>query len=144
MNKTDNPEGVASGRQANNQPARIVKDDISVYYSNCAMVGTSPVDLCVYFGRFGQTTDNNQQPLMAEIYEKQIYMTVDQARRLAAVLSQTLQSIDASQAGDQHQPGQQQGPGQRPATRPAQQPQTATQQSRERVGRPSVKSPKTD
>ncbi len=144
MNKTDNQEGATSQRQSSNQPARIVKDDISVYYSNCAMVGTSPVDLCVYFGRFGQTTDNNQQPVMAEIYEKQIYMTVDQARRLAAVLNQTLQSIETPQGGDQQQPAQQQAPGQRPTARPAQQNQSTGQQSRERLARPVAKPPKSE
>lgn len=138
MNRNDQSDQRPTQTQNPNQPMRVVKDDINVYYSNCAMVGTSPVDLCVYFGRFGQTLDKNQQPVMAEIYDNQIYMTVDQAKRLAAVLNQTIQSMESSQPQDQSaaQSRQPSKPG------PQQAPQAPGQQPR--PPRPTQRGPKNE
>jgi hypothetical protein len=137
MNRSDIPDQRSNERQTQNQPVRVVKDDINVYYSNCAMVGTSPVDLCVYFGRFGQTLDKDQQPVMAELYDNQIYMTVAQAKRLAAVLNQTIQSMESSAETEQSPAAQQR------QTRPgAQQQQRTAPAQPARPAKPGQRGPK--
>ena len=84
------------GQQARpTQPVRIVPENIPMYYSNTVMVATTPVDICLYFGRYSQTKNENQESVPSELYERQIYMTMDQARRLAQMLNQTIQAVDA-------------------------------------------------
>ncbi len=80
------------------QPVRIVPENIPMYYSNTVMVATTPVDICLYFGRYSQTKNENQESVPAELYERQVYMTMDQARRLAQMLNQTIQAVDSSKA----------------------------------------------
>ena len=87
-----------AGAQQQDQPARIIPDKLSIYYSNCAMVATTPVDISLYFGRYVQTNTQDQGPTLAELYERQIYMTLEQAKKLAQVLNQTIQGLEARQA----------------------------------------------
>lgn len=95
---TDGGDQPVAG-QTPGQPARIVPEKLSIYYSNCAMVATTPVDISLYFGRYVQTNQPNQGPALAELYERQIYMTLEQAKKLAQVLNQTIQGIETKQAG---------------------------------------------
>ena len=116
----------AAQETRSNQPVRIVPDTISIYYSNTVMVATSPVDICLYFGRYSQTRNENQEPVPAELYERQIYMTMDQAKRLAQVLNQTIQAVESGKPPTEtRQPppasSGQTGTG-RPAPRPGGQP----------------------
>jgi len=69
--------------------------DISIYYANCAMAATSPRDVSLYFGRYVPATDEGGGQRLAELYERQIYMTVEQADDLAKILTQTVQALRA-------------------------------------------------
>jgi hypothetical protein len=100
----------SSGRQNGTDkpganPARIVPEKLSIYYSNCAMVATSPVDISLYFGRYVQS-DGRDGRQMAELYERQIYMTLQQAKNLAEVLTQTIQAVEKAQRPVQPAPAQ--------------------------------------
>jgi hypothetical protein len=74
-------------------PARLMSRQIAVYYTNCAMVATSPRDISLYFGRYVPASDEGGGQQLAELYERQIYMTVEQAEDLAKILNQTIQTI---------------------------------------------------
>jgi hypothetical protein len=65
---------------------------MAIYYSNCAMVGTSPRDISLFFGRYVPATDDQGNQTMAEFYERQVYMTVEQAESLAQALTQTVKA----------------------------------------------------
>ncbi len=71
-------------------PSRVLARDISVYYSNCAMVATTPRDISMFFGRLVPATDDKGGQTLAELYERQIYMTLEQAEDLARMLTQTV------------------------------------------------------
>jgi hypothetical protein len=75
---------------------RIVKDNLQVYYSNCAMVSTTPMDLNIYLGRFVPTQNDKGEQVLAELYEQQVVLTFEQARNLARGLVQTLQMLDSA------------------------------------------------
>jgi hypothetical protein len=68
---------------------------LAVYYANCAMIATSPRDISLFFGRFVPTADEKGAQKLAELYERQIYMTMEQAEDLAAVLNQTVKAFKA-------------------------------------------------
>jgi hypothetical protein len=87
----DSPQAAAGPTQTG--PARLVSRDILVYYANCAMVATSPRDISVYFGRFTPVSDDKGGQQLAELYERQIYMTVEQAEDLMRILGQTVQAM---------------------------------------------------
>jgi hypothetical protein len=76
-------------------PARLMSKDMSVYYSNCAMIAMSPRDISLYFGRFMPVSDDKGNQGLAEFYERQVYMTVEQAEDLVRMLSQTLETAKA-------------------------------------------------
>ncbi len=78
------------------QPARIIKEKAPIYYSNCAMVSTSPMDLSLYFGRYTPINKENGEQVLVECYEKQIIVTFEQARNLARAIVQTLQLLDTA------------------------------------------------
>ncbi len=90
LNKTVTPTA--------NQPIRMVKDNVTVYYSNCAMVSMSPVDMALYFGRYSPMNKESGEQVLAEVYDKQIILTYDQARNLAAGIAQTLHAWDSARA----------------------------------------------
>jgi hypothetical protein len=73
-----------------NQLPRIVPKGLAVYYSNCALVTSSHRELSVMFGRVG-TADGH--PGLAEVYERHIYMTVDQAIDVARAILITAQKF---------------------------------------------------
>jgi hypothetical protein len=78
------------------QQVRIIKDEIPIYYSNCAMVSTSPMDLSLFFGRYNPVNKENGEQVLAECYDKQIIVTFEQARNLARAIVQTLQMVDSA------------------------------------------------
>jgi hypothetical protein len=39
-------------------PARMMSNQMGIYYSNCAMVAVSPRDISLFFGRFTPVSDN--------------------------------------------------------------------------------------
>ncbi len=69
---------------------RIIPKNLAVYYSNCALVTASHRELSVMFGRVG-TADG--APGLAEVYERHIYMTVDQAIDVARAILMTAQKF---------------------------------------------------
>ncbi len=74
-------------------PARLVSQQLTIYYANCAMVATTPRDVSVYFGRYTPVSDDKGSQQLAELYERQIYMTIEQAEDLMRILGQTLQAL---------------------------------------------------
>jgi hypothetical protein len=76
-------------------PARMMSGQLSVYYANCAMIATSPRDVSLFFGRFVPAQDEKGGQKLVELYERQVYMTVEQAEDLASVLNQTVQAFKA-------------------------------------------------
>jgi hypothetical protein len=71
---------------------------LGIYYSNCALVATSPRDISIYFGRYVPATDDAGTQTMGELYERQIYMSVEQAENLAQALNATLDAYRAARA----------------------------------------------
>jgi hypothetical protein len=90
--KSAEKEQVGQQRQPG-APARAMAQQMSIYYSNCAMVATSPRDLSVYFGRYVPGSNPKGEQSMVELYEHQIYMTLGQAEDLVRILTQTLDAI---------------------------------------------------
>ncbi len=76
-------------------PTRLMSKDMSVYYSNCVMIAMSPRDVSLYLGRFVPASDDKGNQSLAEFYERQIYMTVEQAEDLVRMLGQTLEAVKA-------------------------------------------------
>ena len=85
---TEQPESQRTAGQMG--PSRVLARDISVYYSNCAMVATTPRDISMFFGRLVPASDEKGGQTLAELYERQIYMTLEQAEDLARMLTQTV------------------------------------------------------
>ena len=79
-------------------PARMMARQMGMYYSNCAMVATSPRDISLFFGRFVPGSNEQGGQSMVELYEHQIYMTVEQAEDLVRILTQTLEATKARKA----------------------------------------------
>jgi len=96
MAKQEGPEQAETQRPAGPMgPSRVLARDISVYYSNCAMVATTPRDISMFFGRLVPATDDKGGQTLAELYERQIYMTLEQAEDLAKMLTQTVANFRA-------------------------------------------------
>ena len=94
------------GQQQPGAPSRMMAKQVNMYYSNCAMVATSPRDISLFFGRYVPGSNEKGEQSMVELYENQIYMTFDQAEDLVRILNQTLDAIktrrqDASGRGPQ-------------------------------------------
>jgi hypothetical protein len=87
--ETQTPQTESPQPMSGNGPARMMSQQMAIYYSNCAMVATSPRDISLFFGRFVPIPDKGSQGL-GELYERQIYMTVEQAEDLARMLTQTV------------------------------------------------------
>lgn len=94
MEQPNQNQRPAAANQTPDQPLRAVSEKLSIYYSNCAMLATTPVDLSLYFGRLTPVTREGGQQSLVEYYEHQIIMTADQARNLAAALTRTLEMMD--------------------------------------------------
>jgi Protein of unknown function (DUF3467) len=95
----------APQRQPQSGPARMMSERMSIYYSNCAMVATSPRDISLFFGRYVPGSNAKGEQSMVELYEQQIYMTLGQAEDLVRILTQTLEATKARmKAGSSSQP----------------------------------------
>ena len=94
-------------RPAANQPPdqtlRAVSEKLSIYYSNCAMLSTTPVDLSLYFGRLTPVNREGGQKALVEYYEHQVIMTVEQARNLATALTRTAEMMEEAKQADAQQ-----------------------------------------
>ncbi len=77
---------------------RVMSPQLSIYYSNSVMVATSPKDVSLYFGRYVPTTTEDGGQSLTEFYERQIYMTYQQAEELMRALMQTMEALRARQA----------------------------------------------
>jgi len=73
------------------QFSRIMSRQMAIYYSNCAMVATTPKDISLIFGRYVPANNPQGGQTMAELYERHIYMTVEQAEELAKTLTKTIE-----------------------------------------------------
>jgi hypothetical protein len=89
----------ASQRQPQSGPARMMSERMSIYYSNTAMVATSPRDISLFFGRYVPAKDQSGGQSLIELYEQQIYMTVQQAEDLATLLSRTVEAVKSAKKG---------------------------------------------
>lgn len=74
---------MANGEQESKQTApadqpgqlpRIMSRQMAIYYSNCAMVATTPKDISLIFGRYVPANNQQGEQTMAELYERHIYM----------------------------------------------------------------------
>ncbi len=95
MNQQEKGSTKPDASQPSTGPTRVMANQLSVYYANCAMIATSPRDLSLFFGRFVPTADEKGGQKLVELYERQIYMTLEQAEDLAAVLDQTVKAFKA-------------------------------------------------
>ena len=96
MNAADTKSTEPSGATG---PPRMMSNQMSIYYSNCAMVATSPRDISLFLGRFTPVPDNKGSQTLGELYERQIYMTLEQAEDLAKMLSRTLETYRSRRGG---------------------------------------------
>ncbi|MFH0957967.1 MAG: DUF3467 domain-containing protein [Pseudomonadota bacterium] len=83
---------IAPAEQPGQLP-RIMSRQMAIYYSNCAMVATTPKDISLIFGRYVPANNQQGEQTMAELYERHIYMTVEQAEELKNTLTRTLEVI---------------------------------------------------
>jgi hypothetical protein len=92
-----NPQATPPATANAEQRLRAVQEQIQSYYSNCAMLATTPLDISLYFGKLVPITRDNGEQGLAEYYERQIIVTIEQAKKLANALQQTVQAIEAQQ-----------------------------------------------
>jgi hypothetical protein len=72
---------------------------VEAYYSNCAVVATSPRDVSILFGRYLTPAPNAPSTELMPFYEKQIYMTVEQAADLAEALMESVRNFRGGSEG---------------------------------------------
>ncbi len=77
-------------------PKRVALRD-EPYYANCAMVQMTPFDLAILFGKITPVTDSNGQTQLAEVYDRQVYLSHLQARALLDALTRSLSSLARAQ-----------------------------------------------
>lgn len=70
------------------------------------MVGASPRDISVFFGRYVPRSNEQGNQQLAELYERQIYMTIEQAEDLARRLAHSVEMFKARKQGSGEQKGQ--------------------------------------
>ncbi len=75
------------------RPPKAISQQLSIYYANCALIATTHRDISLYFGRIAPMNDHKGVQRLVELYENQIYMTLEQAEDLLAGLAQTVQSF---------------------------------------------------
>ena len=95
MNQKEKELARPDASQPSAGPTRVMAGQLAVYYANCAMIATSPRDVSLFFGRFVPTADEKGGQKLVELYERQVYMTLEQAEDLAAVLDQTVKAFKA-------------------------------------------------
>jgi hypothetical protein len=101
-NEAQTPQPESPQPMQTNGPSRMMSQQMAIYYSNCALVATSPRDISLFFGRFVPVPDKGSQGL-GELYERQIYMTVEQAEDLARMLTQTVRMYRSRRADSQQE-----------------------------------------
>jgi hypothetical protein len=72
-----------------------MSNQIRVYYANCAAVALSPREFSLFFGRYVPAPDGKGPRGLSELYERQIYMTIEQAEDLVQMLTQSIQAFKA-------------------------------------------------
>ncbi|MGA8833943.1 MAG: DUF3467 domain-containing protein [Desulfomonilaceae bacterium] len=72
---------------------RIMSRQMAIYYSNCALVATTPKDISLIFGRYVPANNQQGEQTMAELYERHIYMTFEQAEELSKTLARTVEAF---------------------------------------------------
>ena len=65
---------------------------------------TTPRDISLYFGRFTPVADDKGNQSLGELYERQIYMTIEQAEDLAKMLTRTLEAVRSRRQGSGEKP----------------------------------------
>ncbi|MGO8822960.1 MAG: DUF3467 domain-containing protein [Desulfomonilaceae bacterium] len=73
---------------------RIMSRQMAIYYSNCALVATTPKDISLIFGRYVPANNQQGEQTMAELYERHIYMTFEQAEELSKTLARTVEASE--------------------------------------------------
>jgi hypothetical protein len=94
------PEQQQQPQQQQTFPKRVALKD-EPYYANCAMVQMTPFDLAILFGKITPITDGNGQTQLAELYDRQIYLSHLQAKALHDALARSLSAL--MQAGRQQE-----------------------------------------
>lgn len=100
------PDSESAQPSTGRGPARMMSNQMSVYYSNCAMVATTPRDISLFFGRFTPLQDDSGNQSLGELYERQIYMTIEQAEDLVKMLTRTLEAFRSRRQGSGEKPEQ--------------------------------------
>jgi Protein of unknown function (DUF3467) len=93
------PDSESEQPSVSRGPARMMSNQMGIYYSNCAMVATSPRDISLFFGRYTPVPDDKGGQTLGELYERQIYMTIEQAEDLAKMLARTLEAFRSRRQG---------------------------------------------
>ena len=88
----------------NRGPSRMMSNQMGIYYSNCAMIATTPKDISLFFGRFVPVAADKGAQALGELYERQIYMTVEQAEDLVKMLTRTLGAFKSRRQGSGENP----------------------------------------
>lgn len=88
------------GEQTAAAPARSLTDFVDTYYAGCTMVVSSPVDICVYFGRYTLQDLETGHPNLVQLFEKQVYLTPEEAERVGQAILRTVQVFKAAQRGE--------------------------------------------
>jgi hypothetical protein len=63
-------------------------------YSNCTVVEMTPFDIAILFGKLRPVTDANGQGSLAEMYDRQVYLSHMQAEALYQGLGSSLASLN--------------------------------------------------
>jgi hypothetical protein len=72
-----------------------MSQQMGIYYSNCAAVALSPRNISLFFGRFFPMPDGKGAQGLGELYERQVYMTIEQAEDLARMLTESIRNFKA-------------------------------------------------
>jgi|UniRef100_A0A7C4ETB4 hypothetical protein len=94
------PDNATQEPRAAGTPARSLPDFVDTYYAGCTMVVSSPVDICVYFGRYTLKDLETGRPGLVQIFEKQVYLTPEEAERVGQAILKTVQVFKAAQRGE--------------------------------------------
>ncbi len=87
-----------SNTEKSTSPERTVSAPVETYYSGCALVMSSPAEISLYFGRYILKGLDDGRLGLSQIYEKQVYMTVDEAEKLAEAILKTVQMFRSRRA----------------------------------------------
>ncbi|MGC8906108.1 MAG: hypothetical protein ACP5M0_01535 [Desulfomonilaceae bacterium] len=94
------PDKAAQEANAAGTPTRTLPEFVDTYYAGCTMVVSSPVDICVYFGRYTLKDLESGRPGLVQVFEKQVYLTPEEAERVGQAILKTVQVFKAAQRGE--------------------------------------------